>query len=146
MFGPRGFRSRDIFEEMNRLNRQMNQLFGNAQTRSPLASDVFPPLNIYDDGESFFIRAEMPGIDPDRLEVHATTEALTIKGERPRVEPHEGASYHRRERDHGRFNRSITLPQPVNPDKIIANYKLGVLDIMLPRAEEAKPRRVQIQG
>ncbi len=146
MFGPRGFRSRDIFEEMNRLNRQMNRLFGDLENRTPSSSDVFPPLNIYDDGESFFIRAEMPGIDPDKLEVHATTEALTIKGERPPVEPREGVSYHRKERDHGRFNRSIALPQAVNPEKIIANYKLGVLDVMLPRAEETKPRRVKIQG
>jgi HSP20 family protein len=88
---------------------------------------------------------EAPGVEPSSLEVSATGRALTIKGERRPREDNE-ASYHRRERDYGLFNRTLSLPQPVDADRIQASYKEGILEVVLPKAAEARPRRVEIKG
>jgi len=122
----------------------MDRLFG--ETRAASRAGVFPALNLYDDGESFVVRAEVPGIDPKQLEINATVNALTVKGERPQPEANAKASFHRRERGHGTFSRAINLPQEVNPEKVAARYQLGVLEIVLPKAEEVKPRKIEIQS
>ncbi|MFB6350758.1 MAG: Hsp20/alpha crystallin family protein, partial [Bradymonadaceae bacterium] len=90
---------------------------------------AFPPVNIYDDGEGFRIRAELPGVDKEDLEIHAQGDEITIRGERNIAPPEEGADWHRRERQGGKFRRTVTLPQTVNPDKVTANLELGVLDV-----------------
>lgn len=137
-----GYRAPSVWSEMSRLTREMDRLFGEARATS--RAGVFPPLNLYDDGESLLARTEIPGIDPEDLEINATANALTIKGERKRSETDEKASFHRRERGNGTFSRSINLPQEIDPGKVKASYRLGVLEIMLPKAEEAKPRKVEI--
>lgn len=137
-----GYRAPSVWNEMSRLSREMDRLFGEA--RSTSGSGVFPPLNLYDDGESLVVRAEVPGIDPSDLELSATMNSLTIKGERKRPDFDDKASVHRRERSHGTFSRSVNLPQEIEPDKVQASYKLGVLEVMLPKAEEAKPRKIAI--
>ena len=139
-----GSRVPSVWNEMSRLSREMERLFGEA--RSASQSGVFPPLNIYDDGESLVVKAEVPGIDPANLDINATTNALTVKGERKRPEADDKASFHRRERSYGTFSRSVNLPQEINPEKVFASYKLGVLEIILPKAEEAKPRKIEIQS
>lgn len=144
MFGSRGLRTRNMFEEMDRFARQLHEVLDHPRAVQYEMGTVFPPLNVYDDGESFVVRAEVPGIDPSKLEVQATADSLTIKGERSKQRAPEGVSWHRRERDHGVFNRSLNLPQAVNPDKITAKYEFGVLELILPRAEESKPRRISI--
>ncbi len=133
-----------VFDELRRLQREMDRLFGQLGTL-PRARPVFPLVNIYDNGETFLLRAEIPGVDPKALDVTATGDTVTITGERPLEEP-EGASYHRRERDHGTFSRSIKLPEPIDPGKIKASYKNGVLEVRVPRAAEAKPRKVKVEG
>jgi HSP20 family protein len=129
---------------MARLNREMSRLFG--ETRASSGAGVFPPLNLYDDGESLIVRAEIPGIDPKDIDVQATVNSLTIKGERKRSETDEKASFHRRERGHGTFSRTISLPEEIDPDKVAASYSLGVLQLLLPKAEETKPRKIEIQA
>jgi HSP20 family protein len=129
---------------MSRLSREMDRLLSGTQSVS--RSGVFPTLNLYDDGESVIVRAEVPGIDPKDLEINATVNSLTIKGERKRTEAEGKASFHRRERGHGTFSRSINLPQEVDPNKVQASYKLGVLEVMLPKAEETKPRKIEIMS
>jgi HSP20 family protein len=107
-------------------------------------SGVYPQINLYDDGESFMIRAEVPGLDKDRVEITARKDQVSIRGTRT-VKPAEtGASYHRRERDSGQFRRTLTLPQAVDADKITATYKDGVLEVVLPRSPDVKPRRIQV--
>ena len=105
---------------------------------------VFPPVNIYDDGEGFLVRAEMPGIERDELDVSAKGDQVTIRGARRIPEAGETASYHRRERDSGTFRRSVTMPDAVDPDKVRATYRNGVLEVYAPRAEEARPRTIQV--
>ncbi|MCP4196390.1 MAG: Hsp20/alpha crystallin family protein [Proteobacteria bacterium] len=135
-----------IWEEMERFNRDWSRFFGGAHGQTRFSSHVFPPINLYDDGESFVVRAEIPGIDKNDLEINATADALSIKGQRKRGSTTENASFHRRERDYGHFDRSLTLPLPINPEKIVASYKLGVLEVVLPKAEEMKPRKVAVEA
>jgi len=108
------------------------------------AAGVFPPVNIYDDGESFLVRAEVPGLDKEALEVSVKGDQLTLRGERKTQTAAPNASYHRRERDSGQFRRVVTLPQPVDAEKISASYKNGVLEVVLPRVPEAQPRKINI--
>jgi HSP20 family protein len=131
---------------MERLNRDWSRFFGGAQGQTRFSSQVFPPINLYDDGESFVVRAEIPGIDKNDLEIHATADALSIKGQRKRENTTENVSFHRRERDYGYFDRSVSLPLPINSEKIVASYKLGVLEVVLPKAEEMKPRKVAVEA
>jgi len=137
-----GMRTPSMWNEMARLTREMDRLFGEARAES--GAGVFPPLNLYDDGESLIVRAEVPGIDPKDLEINATMNALSIKGERKMQHTDENASFHRRERSHGMFSRTISLPQEIDPNKVQASYKLGVLEVMLPKAEAVKPRKIEI--
>jgi len=142
MLAKFGYRIPDFFGEMNRISREMNRWFGDAGNEA--CSGVFPPLNVYDDGESIVVRAEIPGMDPKSIEVNAAARSLTIMGERPRPSGDEAKSFHRRERGYGKFSRSLTLPQEINPDKVKAEYRLGVLEIVLPKSEENKPRKIEI--
>jgi len=139
-----GYRAPSVWSEMSRLTREIDRLFG--ETSAVSRAGVFPPLNVYDDGESLIVRTEIPGIDPKDLALNATVNALTIKGERKRPEVNEAASFHRRERGHGTFSRSINLPQAIDPNKVQASYKLGVLEVLLPKAEAERPRKIEIQS
>jgi len=107
------------------------------------ASRVFPPVNIYETRDGFAVRAEMPGVDKDALDISVRGDQLTVEGER-KVEAPEGASFHRRERVGGRFSRVVTLPKPVDAERIQATFKNGVLEVLLPVAAEMKPRKIAL--
>lgn len=106
-------------------------------------ANVFPQVNIYDDGKGFVVRAEIPGLDREALEVSVKGEELTLKGERKAQEP-QGASFHRRECGRGQFARVVTLPAPVDADQVTASYHDGVLEVVLPRQAAAQPRRINV--
>jgi HSP20 family protein len=125
------------------MRRELDRVFGQGAVARPQA--VYPAINIYDDGESFIARAELPGVSAGELDVTVTGNTLTLKGERKPYEAPEGASYHRRECDCGKFNRSFRLPEPVDSTKVSASYENGVLELLLPRAESAKARKVEIK-
>lgn len=121
-----------------------DQLLRLLDTSGAPTAGVFPAVNIYDDGESFLVRAEIPGVSKDSLDISARGDQLTIRGERV-LEPVEApASYHRREREGGQFRRTVTLPQPVDASRVRATYADGVLEVTLPRVAEAQPRKIQI--
>lgn len=144
MYGHRRF-APSIWNEMNRLNREMNRFFENRHMGSRGESgSVFPPVNLYDDGESLIVRAEIPGVDPKQIDISATQDVVTIRGRRDKSDLHGEVSYHRRERDHGVFNKSLSLPFPIDADKVVASYRHGVLEVMLPKAEETRPRRITV--
>ncbi|MCK6545541.1 Hsp20/alpha crystallin family protein [Myxococcota bacterium] len=105
---------------------------------------VYPAVNIYDDGESFLVRAEVAGIDKESLDITAKRDQLTVRGTRTLKPAEDNASWHRREREGGQFRRTVTLPQPIDAEKVVATYKDGVLEIVLPRAAEAKQRRIPV--
>ena len=106
---------------------------------------VFPPMNISQDDDNFYVRAEIPGIKAKDLDISALRNRVSISGRREIPKEHERASYHRRERAEGEFNRTVTLPAEVDADKVEAVHADGVLTLTLPKAEAAKPRQILVK-
>lgn len=103
-----------------------------------------PPVDIAEEKDRITLTAELPGFQPDQVEVQMEGGVLTLKGERKMEEEKEGRNYHRVERSYGQFVRSFTLPNNVDRDAINARFADGLLTIELPKREEAKPRQIQI--
>ncbi len=103
-----------------------------------------PALDMHEDKDNFTIRVELPGLKREDIAVSLQDGALVISGERKEEAVSEGTEVHRRERFHGKFQRALTLPAPVAADKVKAAYKDGVLTITLPKAEEAKPKQIDV--
>ena len=145
-------RWRDPFErtalsELNRLQEEMNMLFDRFFGRRSVFSTpgVFPAVNVAEDDDNLYITAEMPGIDPSDIDLTVEEDSVVIKGERKLEDEGEDISYHRREREGGSFSRTITLPTRIVADKATAKVKNGVLILTLPKAEEAKPKKIEIK-
>jgi HSP20 family protein len=131
---------------MNRLQDEMNRLFSRWGTSPrPLARDVYPPLNVWEDENNVYAEAELPGLELADLEITVCGDnQLTIKGERKRPEQAKG-TWHRQERGYGSFSRLVELPVVVDGENVSAEFKNGVLTITLPRREETKPRRIEVK-
>jgi len=139
---------REPFEELERMRRQM-ELMSAALSRAPsdeAASGVFPMMNVTQDGDNYYVRAELPGMKADELAITATGNSISISGERKLAVEDEKAQYHRREREAGKFNRIVSLPAPIETEKVTARCTDGVLTITLPRAEVAKPKRITVKS
>jgi HSP20 family protein len=136
----------DEISDFDRLRQEVNRLFNVfSPGTEPFASRVYPALNLSDDGNNFYVRAELPGVKAESLDISVVEGQLLLRGER-KIEPEEQkAGYHRREREAGFFRRTIALPARVDPGKVSASMKNGVLTVTLPRAEEAKPRKISVK-
>jgi HSP20 family protein len=104
-----------------------------------------PPVDIFQDQDNLVLRAEVPGVDKDNIDVRVENGVLSLQGERMADTDLDDKNTFRRERIFGRFARSFTLPTMVDATRITARYRDGVLEIVLPKAEAAKPKRVEIQ-
>jgi HSP20 family protein len=122
----------------------VNRLLSDFGRTSAPFHGLFPPVNVSEDGENIYIRAELPGIQPEDLDVSVESETVTLRGERKQAQMLENVSYHRREREVGRFRRIISLPTRIDSDAANASFKNGVLKITLPKAREVKPRQIQV--
>ncbi len=107
---------------------------------------VVPALEMKEDDSEVTVRAELPGIDPKEVDVSLERGYLTIKGEKKQEKKQEKENYLHVETSYGSFSRTIPVPADIDPDKVRAGYKKGVLTITLPKKETAKPRRVEISG
>jgi HSP20 family protein len=139
--------SRSPFEEMEWMRRQMDRMLSTARgdyVSTPPAG-VFPLTNMSEDDNAYYVRAELPGIKSDDLDISITGNKLTLSGERKIPSEGENVKYHRREREAGNFSRIITLPDPVDPAKVEAHAANGVLTIVIPKAETAKPRQITVK-
>lgn len=136
----------DVVNRMEQMQREMNRLWSADWNPWATHANVFPAINIYDDGESYIARAELPGVAPDDIDVTVTGKTLTLRGKREIAKAAEGATYHRRERRAGEFRRAFDLPDMVDGDKVQAQFTDGILEILLPRAEQAKERKVQVKA
>jgi len=135
------------FEELERMRRQMNRLAeGLTRAWEEPAAGVFPLMNVTEDKDNYHVRAELPGLKADGLDISVTGETLSIAGERKLSPEDENAQYHRQEREAGRFNRIISLPGHINTGKVEAHCTDGVLRVTLPKAEEAKPKQIQVKA
>jgi len=135
------------FRELNRLQDEMNTLFDRVFGRrsSGSVSGVYPAVNVAQDKDNVYIMAELPGVVSGDLDIVVEDDSVTIKGERRFEVESEGVSYHRREREQGGFSRTLTLPTRVEADNSEAEIKNGVLKLKLPKAEEVKPKKIEIK-
>jgi HSP20 family protein len=134
------------FDRLPSLRDELSRLFDFAMpTRdSGLFSGWTPALDVYDEKDNFVVKAELPGLKKEDIDINVHNGVLTISGERKHeAEKQEGQTF-RSERFFGRFQRSVTLPAAVDLQKVKASYKDGVLTIDLPKAEEAKPKQIAI--
>ncbi|HXG12617.1 MAG TPA: Hsp20/alpha crystallin family protein [Gemmataceae bacterium] len=138
-----------LWNELQQLQREMNRVFerwGEDGGRLLGLTPSYPPLNVWEENENVFVEAELPGLNLNDLEIYVTGgNQLTIKGERKQPEVPK-AVWHRQERGFGTFSRSLTLPFPVDPDKVDARFENGVLLIKLAKHESAKPRKISVKA
>ncbi len=142
----------DPFSEMLSLREAMDSLFENAMI-APWSGRSAEgqggnglPLDVTENADNFVVKASLPGVKPEDLDVTVNGDTLTIKGELKVDEEKKDERYHLRERRWGAFQRSVTLPAPVKTDQVQADYNNGVLTLTLPKTEEVKPKRIQIKG
>jgi len=139
-------RKPSIWQEMDQIQREMNRLFDSTGRGRVLSAPNYPAINVWTNEEGQYITAEMPGVQPDDINIDVSADALSISGERKPEEAVKEANYHRRERSYGAFSRTIQLPFIVDTNKVEANFKNGVLMISLPRAEADKPKKITIKS
>jgi HSP20 family protein len=129
----------------------MDHIFGEFFGRTPssmAATEAMwsPLVDIHETKDSFLLMAELPGVKQEDVELSVEGDTLTLKGERKREAEVKEDQYHRIERSYGRFERSILLPSVVDPNRVKATYRDGVLEVQLPKKEEAKPKAVKIEA
>jgi HSP20 family protein len=135
------------FDELERMRRDMDRLsegLTRGLLREPMAG-VFPLMNVTEDKDNYYVRAELPGLKADDLDISVTGDTLSISGERKIPAEDEKAQYHRREREAGKFSRIVSLPAQIDTGKVEARCTDGVLTVVLPRAEVAKPKQIAVK-
>lgn len=134
------------FYDFDQIRREMLRLLDAAGDGAPEpGAGVFPPMNITQDDDNFYVRAEIPGIKPGEISISALRNRVSISGKREIPREHERVSYHRKERPEGAFNRAVTLPSEVDAERVDARYADGILTLTLPKAEQAKPRQIAVR-
>ncbi len=138
----------DPFHELDRIQRQMDALFQNVsgRERPGRRGGVYPLVNVSEDADHIYVQAELPGANPEELEITLKDQNLVLRGERKIPAEGKEVNYHRRERESGFFRRVLRLPVPVDPNKVEAACKDGVLTITLAKPEEVKPRQIEVKG
>jgi HSP20 family protein len=141
----------DPFRELTAMQDRINRIFGDAYTRRYdddvlSRGDWIPPVDIYEnDQHEIVIKAEMPGLKREDIDLRVENTTLTLRGERRRESEVKEDQFHRVERAYGVFTRSFSLPATVDGSRVKADYRDGVLTVVLPLREEAKPRQIQVQ-
>jgi HSP20 family protein len=136
---------RDVFAELDRLQRELQQTVDFSPSIRGIGRGGFPAMNIGGTGKSVEIFAFAPGVDPASLDVQIEKGVLTVSGERKRDAVPEKAAVHIDERFSGRFRRVVSLPEDIDPANVQAKYRDGVLHISIARKQAAQPRRITIQ-
>jgi HSP20 family protein len=110
------------------------------------SAGVFPLMNVTEDEDNYYVRAELPGFKAGELDISVTGEALSISGERKLPDVEEKAQYHRRERESGKFSRIVSLPSLMDTNKVEARCTDGVLTVIMPKSEAVKPKQIAIKA
>ena len=142
----------DPYRELSSLQNHLSRLFQDSYSSTQTGpgddflttSGFVPPVDVYEDGHNVFIRAEVPGIDPNDLDIKVENNLLTIRGERKWNKEEKEENFHRVERRYGSFSRSFTLPNTVNSDEVSATYDNGILELKLGKRAEAKPKQIKV--
>jgi len=136
------------FERLSNLREEMDRLFETPLAgfvrSSNLLSGWNPALDVYEDKDNFVVKAELPGMKKEEINVSLQEGTLSISGERKSESKHEESEVCRAERYFGRFQRTVSLPAAVAADKVNAKYKDGILTVTLPKTEESKPKQIDV--
>lgn len=147
MFNTPAWGWRSPFGELERMKNQVDRLFEGyhkGQSGRQQSAGVFPLINVSEDKDAYRVRTELPGMKADDLDISATADSLAISGERKIAPEDEEVKYHRRERESGKFSRMIKLSGQIDPSKVEAGIADGILTVVLPKSESAKPRQIKI--
>jgi len=138
---------------LSELHREIDRLFQSPLaslvedgTLQPFRSGWCPALDVYEDANHLYVRAELPGMKKEQIELSLQEGMLTLAGERSQEQSQSDAEIYRSERLMGRFHRTLTLPVPVEADKVKATYQDGILTVTMPKAEAAKPKQIQVKS
>jgi HSP20 family protein len=151
MIVTRTWPSRPTFDsalnDFDQVRRELLRLLDTVagETFGDRGAGVFPPVNITQDADNFYLRAEVPGIKPNELALSAVRNRVSLAGKREIQREQERVSYHRKERAEGSFNRTVTLPSEVDAQRVDARYADGILTLTLPKAEETKARQITVR-
>jgi HSP20 family protein len=132
------------WRQMRRMRREMDRLMNRMGTGLAVAPS-YPAMNVWINEDGAIVTAELPGFDPDALDISVVNDTLTLSGNRC-AEDVQNATYHRRERRCGKFSRSFQLPFLVEGNEVDATFERGVLTIELPRAEADKPKKITVKA
>ena len=137
-----------VFDELESIQADMNRILSgqDAPRFARRARAAYPPLNVWASADGLVIDAEMPGVDPQDVEISAVGDELSLRGKVNAREPAEGETVLRRERPAGEFQRTLQLPFRANTGAVKATFRNGILRIVLPRSEEEKPRKIAIEA
>ncbi len=136
---------RNLVAAQSEFDRFLREAFSPVTGEGEVSTRTWAPaVDIYEDGDNLVLKAELPGINPDDVEIRVEDNTLYLKGERKFEKDVKEQNYHRVERSYGTFTRSFSLPNSVDADKVAANYKDGVLTLTMPKKEEAKPKTIKI--
>jgi HSP20 family protein len=139
-------RRSNSFYGLGQLREELDRHFSTLVENLPsVNSRTFPAINVWEENDNLHAEAEVPGMAVEDLSISVVGRELTISGER-KDRGEEGSTYHRRERGTGEFNRVIRLPFDVDSSRVEANLRDGVLQLMLPKSEAAKPRKIQVNA
>ncbi len=136
-----------MWNQLEQFQREMNHLFDRWNDGGRAGGvATFPAVNVWEEGDEVLVEAELPGLDLKDLEIYVSGgNQLTVKGERKPLNPEKGV-WHRQERAYGHFTRSLTMPFPVDADKVDARLENGVLLVRLAKHESARPRKIQVKA
>lgn len=130
----------DPWRELRRVQDELSRVYGG----QPRATEEFPPLNLWTGTQGAVLTAAVPGVEPDDLDVTVHQDTLTLKGQRAADAGEGKATWHRRERRHGAFGRTVVLPFSVDAEHVQAAFEDGILTLMLPRRASERPKRIEI--
>jgi HSP20 family protein len=140
----------DPFRDLSTIQERMNQIFEDALSRSRGRDEGIrtgmwtPAVDIYENNDSVVVKAELPGVEKDQISVEVKDGILSLRGERKFEKEVKEESYHRIERSYGNFQRSFSLPVSVDQEKVTAKFKDGVLEVKLPKKEQARPKQIKV--
>jgi len=134
----------DIFSEMERLRREMNDLFSNYGNAT--ASPTYPLMNVYEDKENITVMAELPGLTKDQVSITVSNNVLTVAVKQPPYAKAKDMTIVRKERSEGDFEKTLRIPTKIKQEAIKASFNSGILTITMPKAEEVKPKTIAIEA
>ena len=136
----------DPFRELNTLNERFDRFMGKDWNTAMSTTTWNPSVDIFENENEIVLKAELPGMEAKNIEVKLENNVLMLKGERHFEKEAKEENYHRIEREYGSFSRSFSLPTAVKDENVTAEYKDGILKIVLPKKEEVKPKPIKVEA